>query len=393
MDRYPIPTHPGLISAKNKLDIFSELLFNYHFLSKAIFTTTLDREACYNAFKGFVDIVRYNDAACSENLHLKTRHETITYASCGEDSPLKALLVELSRWRDRNFSLSDASGGCIRSAYSMALDILNVLSKSINSEVSKLDGTQRFYEVKNLKEAGKENVLHPVFIEPKWTIVAEDILKRSSSNVKGVWLAYFYFIIITNNAIGRRLHEITDVAAAVFRRHRLTIPDHYSFPLVVTEDMLRALLFSCYTVNPFLYYDFMSEDRYLVGTNIMDSLREPSHSLLFLMAKEALSIHPILIRQNFANKPNSMRLYRNALKLLRLKILLFLRKIIVPHEKVFDYYREVFPEEAGWIIELKQDSEQIRDAGRREREDIFIRYYPKIRSLIDSMGWVFNPPT
>jgi hypothetical protein len=215
-------------------------------------------------------------------------------------------------------------------------------------------------------------------------------LKRCSPNVKGVWLAYFNFIIITDNTIGNGLHEVTDTAFAVFRKHRLTSPDHYSCPLIMTEDMLRSLLCSCYTVNPFLYYDFICEDRYIMGTPIMDRLTEPSHSLLFLMARGALSIHPILIRQDFENKPNSMRLYRNVLKILRLNLLLFLRKIIVPHEQMFDYYKERFPEEAGWILLLKQDSEQSRDAGSRKREDMFIRYYPKIRSLIDSMSWVFN---
>ena len=265
MDRYRIPVDPSVTSAKNKLDIFCELLFNYHFLSKALFTSSLDRETCYNAFKGFVDIVRFNDTACSESLDLKTRHETITSASGRDDSPLKSLLLDFLHWRDANFSLSDpaACSGRIRSAYSMAFDILNVLSESINSELSKLDGTQRLYEVKSLKEASKENVLHPVFIEPKWAIVAEDILKKCSANVKGVWLAYFHFTIITDNAIGDCLHEVTDAAAAIFRKYRLTSPDHYSFPVIITEDMLRALLCSCYMANPYLYYDFLSDNRYV----------------------------------------------------------------------------------------------------------------------------------
>ena len=73
MDEYRIPVDPSITSAKNKLDIFCELLFNYHFLSKALYTISLDREACHNAFKGFVDIIRFNDAACNENLH-RGRH-------------------------------------------------------------------------------------------------------------------------------------------------------------------------------------------------------------------------------------------------------------------------------------------------------------------------------
>jgi len=392
MDRYHIPVDPSVNYAKDKLDIFCELLFNFHLLSKALFTTSLDRETCYNAFKGFVDIVRFNDAACSKIIELRTRHETITSVSGRDDSQLTSLLLELLVWRDANFSLSN-SAACnrrIRSAYSMAFDILNVLSKSINSELSKLDGAQRLYEARSLKEGSKENVLHPVFIEPKWAIVAEDILKDCSPNVKGVWLAYFHFTIITDNAIEKHLHEVTDAAATIYRDYSLTSPDYYRCPMVITEDMLRALLYSCYTDNPFLYYDCSSEDEYIREKTIMDKIFEPPHGLIFCIARSALSIQPSLIRQNFSNRSQSIRLYRNLLKILRLKIFFVLREIIVPHEQVFDYYKEVFPKDAGWVCELKQDSEQIQNSWSSKRQDVLIRYYPKIRLLIDSMGWVFN---
>jgi len=312
----------GVTSAKNKLDIFSELLFNYHFLSKALFTTNPDREACYNAFKGFADIVRFNELAFSGSSHLKTRHETVTSVSDGEDSPLKCLILEFLSWRDANFSLSnpDACSRLIRSAHFMAFAILNGLSESINSEVSKLDGAQGWYEVKSLEDATKENLLHPVSIEPKWTVVAEDIVKGCSPKVRGVWLAYFYFIIVTDNAIGSGLHEVTDTATSIFRQYRLRSPEYYRFPVIITESMLRALLCSCYTANPFLFFDFVSEDRYLIGTNITDQFTGPPHCLLWAMARDALSIQPSYIRQNFANQPDSMRLYRNVLKLIRLNI-------------------------------------------------------------------------
>jgi hypothetical protein len=392
MDRYSIPVHPSVAHTKKQLDIFVELFFNYHFLSRVIFTTRPDRQACYNAFKGFSDILRFNEVASSGSLYLKTRHETITSASDGEDSPLKYLILDFLSWRDTNFSLSnsDTCSGLIRSAYSMAFHILNGLSESINSEVSKLDETQGMYEVKNLEDATKENLLHPVSIEPKWTLVSEDILKRCSPNVKGVWLAYFHFIIVTDNAIGNRLHEVTEIATSILRQYRLKSPDYYRFPAIITEDMLRALLCSCYTVNPFLFYDFLSEDRHFRVKNIIGRLTGPPHCLLWAMARDALSIQPSYIRQNFANQPDSMRLYRNVLKIIRLRIFFSLRKIILPHEQVLDYYKESFPEDAGWIIELKQDSEQNRDAWSTTGQDIFIRYYPKVRALIDSMAWVFN---
>ena len=264
------------------------------------------------------------------------------------------------------------------------------MAESINSELSKLDVTQRLYEVRSLKEAKKDNVLHPVFIEPKWTSVAEDILKRCSPNVKGVWLAYFHFTIITDNAIEKHLHEVTDAAATIYRDYNLTSPDYYRCPMVITEDMLRALLYSCYTDNPFLYYDCSSEDEYIREKTIMEKIFEPPHGLIFCIARSALSIQPSLIRQNFSNRSQSIRLYRNLLKILRLKIFFVLREIIVPHEQVFDYYKEVFPKDAGWVCELKQDSEQIQNSWSSKRQDVLIRYYPKIRLLIDSMGWVFN---
>jgi hypothetical protein len=390
-DNYMIVDDPDVVYIKNKLDILSELLYNYHFLSKALFTMDLDRQACYNAFKGFMDIIRFNNAACSENLDLKTRHETITCASDSEDARTKSSILELLRWREVNFSLSDAEA-CIdriRNAYSVAFDILNALSESIVSGVTKLDGTLRLFEVEKLEDAAKENFLHPVSIEPKWTIVSEEIRREYSPNVTGVWLSHFYFFIITDNAIGSRLHKVADTTSAIFKKYNLTSPDYYRIPVIITENMLRALLCSCYTLNPYLYYDCIYSDTYINFTN-MWSITEPPHQLLFAMAREALSIQAISIRQDYTIIPDMFRLYRSILKILRLKVFISFGKVIVPHERVFDYYKYSYSKEAGWIDVLKHYSEQSLDAVKVKREGPLIDYYPKIRSLIDSMDCVFD---
>jgi hypothetical protein len=382
----------GVAFIKNKLDIFSEILYNYYFLSKALFTPDLDSQVCYNAFKGFMDIVRFNEAARSEGFDLKTRYETITCSSEGRDARLQSSILQLLRWREANFSLSD-SHACrerIRNAYSVAFGVLGALSESIVSEVSKLDGSPRWFEVRNLKEGADENLLHPVSIEPKWTIVAKEILQECSPEVTGVWLSYFYFFIVADNAMGSRLHKVIDAASAIFRKYNLTFPDYYRFPVIVTEHMFKSLLCSCYTLNPHLYYDCIYADSCLIVSERMCSIAEPPHLLLFSMAREAISIQAISIRQDYSSTLDMFRLYRSILKILRLKLFISHGKIVVPHEKVFDYYNHSFPEDASWIIELKLHSEQIRDAGSWKREDTCIHYYPKMRSLIDSMGWVFD---
>jgi hypothetical protein len=383
---------PSIVCTKNKLDIFSELFYNFNFLSNALFRSNLDRQGCYNAFKGFMDIVRFNEAAGSENVDLKTRHETITRASEGEDARIKSLILEFLRWREANFSLSDsdACSRLIRNAYSVAFDILHALSECIVSEVSKLDRILRLFEVENLEGAAKENPLHPISIEPQWNIVSEEILQQCSLNLRGVWLSYFNLFVLTDNAIGSRLHEVVDLLAAIFRKHNLLFPEHYSFPAIITEDMFRALLYSCYVVNPYLYYDYLNSDMFYLCNNTMCKVMEPPHQLVFIMAREALIIQTKYIRQKDTVILNISRWYRNVLKLLRLKIFFCLGKILVPYENVFDYYVYAFPEDSNWMLSLKHSAEANRDFGGQKREDLLIHYYPKVRSLMDSMSWVFD---
>jgi hypothetical protein len=297
------------------------------------------------------------------------------------------------QWREANFSLSD-SDSCsrrIRSAYRVAFDILHALSKSVVSELSKLPREPRLFEVDNLDGANNENPLHPISIEPQWNMVSEEILRICSSSAKGVWLSYFNIFVLTHNAIDECLPELTEAVTAIFRKHNLKLPQLYRFPVILTEDMFRALLCSCHLGNAFLYYDCFYNKTLCKGN--MDSYHviEPPQSVLFNMAREALSIQSINIRQSDKRMLNIHGLFRMILKTLRLKVFFCVEKIIVPYERVFDYYVHAFPEDAKWMLCLKHDTQGNRDLGAQKKEELFNRYYPKIRSLIDGMSWVFDP--
>jgi hypothetical protein len=377
---------------KDELDILSEILYNYKFISKGLFSFSLDRQVCYNAFKGFLDVIRLNHAAQRDISRLETRYEIITRVSRGEDTHIKSSLMELLRWRAVNFSLSDPNE-CkkhIQGAHYLAFDILNRLSEFIVSEVSQLDGTMRLFEVMDLKDSVKENRLHPVFIEPRWRDVSEDVLDTCYAEVTGVWLSYFCFFIITRNAIGRGLQKVIEAASSIFRKHNLTSPDHYKFPLIITENSFKALLWSCYTDNPYIYYDCLRDDGHLKVSSTLNGFKEPPHQLVFAMAREALSIQAIAIRRSITATHNRARLYRSVLRILRLKLFFTLKQVVLPYEEVPDYYKSCYPEDAGWIAALRHYSEQGEDAVRLTDVGSVAEYYTRMRSLLDSMSWVFD---
>lgn len=373
---------------KNSLDVFAELLFNYFLLSRALFCNKLhgyDRAVYHNAFKGLIDILRYGQTTTGDAFTMKTRYETIQENLNNETSSLNSIFTQFMTWQAKHYSPALLNTELIIKSFYIVLTSINTLGRLINKEISEISEAPPLFETLYISDEHQSDT-PPSYPNKVSLIYYQKLVEDGRGVVKAVWPTYYHiFMIIENDIDERELEEVIYRINSIIRSCQIDI-QKTRLPMLISIDMLRPLLYSCYLNNPFRYYDFLNEKVYSNNPNLKDEINEPPSFLLIAMAKEVLSHTLVNARKDIKRMKDSYEIYRLALTAVRLKIFFNLQKIIIPLSGVYDFYNQTYPNESDWIKSLKEECLTNSITGKANLERLFYRYYIKIKTILDSVA-------
>ena len=383
---------------KQGLDLFAELLLYHAQLCRAVHLaaeTDCDRAAYRNAFKALIDIVRYSEVPGASNSAVESRQCTTARLVRDTASPHHSLVTQFFRWQARGYAAWNGGRGLVGEAQHATFCTLREQARDRESGSTAADPGSARFEVRTGGHEHQRDTLRSNGVDAPWRETTADILDRAGSALLAVWPSYYHLYLVVDDGADRQaLTEIAELTEAVlnerqkslFTRSRRERPVLRCRPMPLPQVALKPLLYSSYLNKPFKYFDFIHEHVSARSADFKDRVGRPPDMLILEMAREALAHLALTIRMDPGRLESSDQVYRMFLRVLEVALFLERHIIVVPLAGTADVFKTEYGGECAWLERLERDCLPDPANGDQHAEQIFYRYYPHVKPILDRLA-------
>lgn len=364
---------------KYKLDLLTEMLSAYFLLINTYFsnwTHTTPR----NAFKAFIDILRYGSYQTND---LQKPHEDRdTFIDHIHNNSNDPELADILRNMDNTKGFVKFDSNIFTQTISYAVRYLDTLCAQLNKNFKNISSDTKFREISNNYRFQDS---HFVMLKEESQKLFKQLSMDGKMQIVNIIIPAFDYLPSYMYIVLNQTDNINNIISNL--RYQILSENKVYNPFIVTESILNCLSYSLFCENPFNYYSLKNEWISSHDYNI----NKPDDSILSILIKECITNISISLRMYEHKLPNLSNIYIIHFildRILRLRLAQYKETIVAaPMSKLIEIYHNYYPNAEKWPMEFaKYFTATNKTLPLVDVNKVFYHNYPFIRNTIGELN-------